>query len=260
MHRYSPVLAAVLGLASLDAKSASLTELLKSVPPPPGDPATAAAWVQNGQIVAPEYTRIKQAIEAERAAIATLAGGAAPAPGTPPPAVSGDAPEVQGAVVGYQAYLAANSDKQEPAAAMAKRTRWIQAAMGQQLKTILDAMKPCPDPCQDATIVAANQPLQQKKQTLAEQELKLWNTLFSDWVKTREPLVSRGDAQIAATGEGARATTAAGKTAVADYRASLLKEVEVTLSLTELSVKRAQAIASGKVDAVSGASKNKPKT
>ena len=257
MRRYSPIFAAILGLVGLDAQAASYSDLLKSVPTPPADPATALSWIKDGQIVAPEYTRIKQAIEVERAAIATLAGGAAPAAGTPPPAVSGDAPEVQGAVVGYSAYLASNSDKQEPAAAMAKRTRWIQAAMGQQLKTILDNVKPCPDPCQDQAIAAANLPWQQKKQTLSEQELKLWNTLYADWIKTRTPLVDRGQSQIAATGEGAKATTPAGRTAIADYRASMLKEVEVALSLTELSVKRAEAIATGKIDATSGATKKK---
>jgi hypothetical protein len=257
MRRYSPFLAAILGVVSAEGHAASLSALLKSVPPPPADPAMAVSWVENGQIVAPEYLRIKQAIEAEHAAIAALNGGQAPVPRTPPPAVSGDAPEVQGAVVGYQSYLSATADKQEPEAALGKRTRWIQAAMGMQLKKIFDSITPCPAPCADATIAAANAPGEQKKQALMEQEIRLWTTLFSDWMTGRQPLVDQADARIMAAGEGAKATTEAGRLAVAEYRASVLKEVEVALSITELTVKRASAIATGQVDAISGASKSK---
>lgn len=249
--------AVLFGLAATEAHAASAVDLLKAVPPPPADPATALGWVREGKVVAPPVVALKAAIDAERAAIAVLAGGNAPAPGTAPPAVSADAPSVQGAVVAYARYLDDNSGKQEPAAALAKRTRWIQAAMGTQLKTLLDALKPCPEPCQDPALAAANLPILQKKQALAEQELKLWNSLFADWVQSRRGMLERNQAMVAATADGAAATTPAGRLAIADYRASLLYEVEVALSLTELSVLRSEAIASGRIDASSGASKTR---
>ncbi len=258
--RYRPIVAAAMGLASYNAQASSISNLLASVPAPPSDVGTALQWVQNGQIVAPEYVKFKQALEAERAAITTLNGGPLPDPLAAASADIPDAPEVQTAIRGYDAYLEANSGKLEPKTALRKRTGWLQAAMGTQLLDVVGQMKPCPDPCRDAAVNTANAPLMFKKQLLGEADLKQWVALFADWRKTRAPLVSMGDQNISATADGAKAKTPAGKSAIAQYRAAMLKEVDALLSLTELAVKRSDAIASNKIDAVSSPSRSKPKT
>ena len=62
-------------------------------------------------------------------------------------------------------------------------------------------------------------------------------------------------AQIAATGDGSKAATPDGKSALAQYRAAMLKEIELTLSVTELAVRRTDAIARNAVDAISSATR-----
>lgn len=235
------LLAAALGLASCDTLAASLVELLQSVPPPPADVTTALSWTRDGQIVAPEYTGLRQALEAERAAIAALNGGTPPVVAAVPSA-PGDVPQVQGAIASYRAYLAANSGPQEPAAALGRRTRWLQAAMGGQLAKVKQQMKPCAEPCADPAALEQNQPLLARKRWLAQEDLRLFNTLFTDWKTSRSGWVATGEAAINAVGEGARAATPQGRAAVAQYRAALLREIESLLSITELAVKRADAI------------------
>jgi hypothetical protein len=258
MPLYRSLFAASLGLAALDVHAASLAELLNAVPPPPGDVPTALRWTQNGQIVAPEYTRFKQALEAERAAVMALAGGRMPTLGAPI-SVTADTPEVQAAVRGYNAYVAANSGEKDVTVVLAERTRWVQGAMGGQQASATRKMKPCPLPCQDPAIAAHNQPLLDKKARLADEEIRMWNALFPDWRRGRAGMVNSAQLQIAATGEGAAATTPEGRAAVAAYRAAMLKEIELTLSITETAVRRAAAIEASRSgvmpDGLTGASK-----
>jgi hypothetical protein len=253
--RRVPLIAAVAAAFGLStsAHGASLTELYDEVPAPPADVSGALGWLQNGRIATPEYTHIKQAIEAERAAIAALNGGSLPAPSDTAPAVpASEAPEVQGVVRAYADYLASNSGKQAPASVLGKRARWLHAAMSGRLGAVLGAMKPCPVPCTDADALAANQPMLPARQELAEQDIKQWNTLFQDWHAKRRSVVASAQAMIAAAGDGARATSAQGRAAIASYRAAMLREVELSLSVTELALKRANAIETVDVDAVSG--------
>ena len=238
--RYTPFVIAVLGLGSLDAHAASLSQLYGRVPAPPADVGTALSWWHEGKIVAPEYQSFKQELEAERAATAALAGGAFP---QITPAVTPDntePPEVRQAAVAYNAYLAEFSDKKEPAAALGKRTRWLQAAMGGNLQKVL----------------AQPQGADDKKARLAQQDISQWNTLFADWTRSRAAIVDKAELQIAATGEGAKALSPDGRMAIAKFRAAMLKEIEVALSVTELAVKRAWAIETGQPDAVSSPTRN----
>lgn len=260
MYRYSSLLLAALGLTAFNARAAALTELMSSVPPPPRDVATALTWVKDGQIVEPGYLRFKQAMAAEYAAVAALNGGALPAPGTAPPAGLQDAAEVQSAASAYAAYLTANSGDKDAVAALAKRTRWVQAATGMQLKRIKDQLAPCPDPCQDAAVAAKNQPLLAKKQRALADEMKMFGTLFPDWQRSRAAVIGTAEREIAATGDGAKATTPEGKAAVAQYRAAILKEIDALFAVTTLAVTRADAIENNRLvepDGVSGATRKK---
>ena len=253
-HRLSLFTVAVLSLSAplADARAASFAALLDQVPAPPANVATAMSWMQAGKVVDPQYLQFKQVLDAERASIATLNGGTAPAPGAAPPSTSGEPAEVEIALKSYADYLEANSGKQDPAAAVGKRARWLHAAMRDSLTALLQGVKPCPVPCEDAAALAQNQPLEPKRNQLAQQDLSQWNTLFLDWQSKRRALVADGQAKLAATGDGAKALSAAARAGLASYRAAMLHEVEATLSVTELALKRANAIASGDVDAVSG--------
>lgn len=253
MHtsRYRVIFAAAVGLSAIEGKAASLSDLHARVPRPPADVATALGWIDKGEIVAPEYTRFKLALEAERTAITALNGG------TPPQLVTGssvdaaESPEVQGAANAYDTYLASHVGDQEPAKVLGKRTRWLQAAMGGRLGAVLPKLAPCPAPCKDAAIIAQNRPVLAEKQRLAQQDMKQWTTLFADWHSKRTAIVDKAQALIAATGEGTKASSAAGRSAIARYRAAMLKEIEVSLSVTELAVNRAYAIETGEYDALS---------
>jgi len=253
-HRLSLIAVAVLSLGApvVDARASSLAAMLDQVPAPPLDVGTAMSWIENGKVVSPQYTQLKQAIDTERAAIAALNGGTAPAPGVAPPSSAGEPAEVQIALKAYSDYLEANSGKQDPASAVGKRARWLHAAMRDSLTALLKTVKPCPVPCSDPAAVTQNQPLEPKRNELAAQDLRQWNTLFLDWQAKRRAIVADGQARIAATGDGAKATTPAGRAGLASYRAAMLREVEVTLSVTELALKRVNAIETGDVDAVSG--------
>ncbi|MDB5970935.1 MAG: hypothetical protein JWQ90_3385 [Hydrocarboniphaga sp.] len=264
MRRYrsfvlSPFVAAAMAFGAGDAEAANLAELMASVPAPPKDMATTMNWVQNGQIIEPGYLQLKAAIEAERAAEAALNGGTPPLMGTAPSPNIPEAPELQAAIRGYDAYLNDNSGTKEPKAALAKRTRWLQAAMGEPTLKLFEKWKPCPYPCQDAAINAANAPFEAQKQEMVERDLRTWTSLFTDWKTTRSAIVNRASAQIAAAGDGSKAATPDGKSAMAQYRAAILKEVELTLSITELAVRRTDAIARNAVDAISSSTRNKAK-
>lgn len=253
--RYRALVIAALSLGLSNARAASLSELYARVPAPPGDVGSALGWMQDGKLVAPDYLSFKQAIDTERASIATLAGSypelvAAPAPDPGEPA------EVQGAVLAYNRYLADNADKNAPVAKLGKRTRWLQAAMGGRLVGLLEKMQPCATPCMDTVANAQNQPLIAQRDRLAQQDLEQWNALFADWRGGRVRVVEEAQRQIAATGEGARAQGGAARLAVARYRAAMLTEIEVLLSVTELAVKRAHAIETGQPDAVSSSTRS----
>lgn len=258
--RHRPLVAAALGLYALRVHAGSLPELLDQVPPPPADYATALSWTANGAIVEPGYLQLKQALEAERAAIAALNGGAMPAtPGAPAPGTS-EPVEVQLALKAYADYLDDYSDRKAPLAAVGKRARWLHAAMADKGKAVLSRMRPCPLPCNDPAALAQNQPLLAERRAFAEQDLRQWNTLFSDWRAKRSGIVTQAQAQIAATGEGAKANSAAARSGIAQYRAAMLREIEALLSVTELALKRVVWIESGDVDAVSASTYSpKPK-
>lgn len=238
--RYTPFFIAALGLSSIHAQAASLSQLYERVPAPPADVSTALSWWQDGKIVAPEYQSFVRALEAERAATAALAGGAMPPITAAATLDSAETVEVRQAAVAYNTYLTEFSDKKEPSAALAKRTRWLQAAMGGNLQKVM----------------AQGQDADGKKARLAQQDISQWSTLFADWTRSRSAIVSKAEIQIAATGEGAKAVSPAGRLAVAKFRAAMLKEIEVALSVTELAVKRAWAIETGQPDAVSSPTRN----
>ncbi|WP_420466576.1 hypothetical protein [Panacagrimonas sp.] len=250
--RYSAFVSAALGLVTANAQSASLSELMDRVPAPPQTVAAALSWVRDGQIVAPEYTRFRQALDAERAAIVELNGGPLPVQPVAPSLGAPEAPEVQGALQAYTQYLQEYSGKAAPDAALGKRARWLHAAMSGRLGAVLGQMKPCPMPCEDPAALAQNQPLMGNRDQLAKQDIAQWNTLFQDWKSKRRAVVVLGQTRIAGTETGAKALTPAGRSVIAQYRAALLKEIEVTLSITELALKRAFAIETADVDAVSG--------
>jgi hypothetical protein len=131
------------------------------------------------------------------------------------------------------------------ATALGKRTRWLQIAMGGKLAAVI---KPADGAPPSPAALA-------EKQRLAEQDLKQWAALSEDWRAGRSNLLTEGQARIAAAQDGALATTSAGRAVIAQYRAAMLKEIELALSITELALKRSYAIDSGQVDAVSSATR-----
>jgi hypothetical protein len=248
-----------LSVCTLPVAAASLSDLFSAVPRPPADAATAVTWVEGGKIVHDPAVVLRQAIEAERQAIIALNGGAAPVAGTAVAAAPGDPVELQRAARAYGDCLMANSGERSPQAALAKRKRWLQRALGQQQMEVNRRMRPCPDPCTDPEILAENQQHLQARMRILDTELKTWNALFDDWKKTRAAYVIPGDLSLAAAAGVAEGATPGGRSALASYRSAMLDEVEMLLSITELSVLRAAAITRGlderTPDAISGATK-----
>lgn len=248
-----------LGMCTLPVAAASLSELFSAVPRPPADTATAVSWVDDDAIVQAEVVALRQTIDSERKAIAELYGGVAPQPGQPAAAAPDDAPELQRAARAYAEYLAANGGERSPQAALAKRKRWLQRALGQQQMEVNRRMRPCPEPCADAEVLAENQRHLQARVRILDTELKTWNALFDDWKKTRGAYVIPGDLSIGAAIGVAASASPRGRAALASYRSAMLDEVEMLLSITELSVLRATAIMTGLdesvPDSISGATK-----
>lgn len=242
--RTASVLATVLGLSAFSVRGATLAELVDQVPPPPRDVATALRWVENGQIVWPEYTQFKKAIDAERAALASFeAPSPAPLPSAASPA------QVEGVAQAYDEYVSENAGKKEAAAVLGKRARWLHAAMAGPLGKLLGDMAPCPAPCKDPASIPQDPALMAQKRRLGEQDLKQWTTLFEDWKRVRLPLIREAPAVVTGGGEGLN--LAATQPAIARYRAAMLREVDLMLSVTEMAVRRIDAIERGDVDAVS---------
>lgn len=255
----SPFAAAAMAFGTLNADAATFAELMASVPPPPKDMGTAVSWVQNGQIIEPGYLQLKAAMDAERAAEIALNGGTPPLLGSAPSANIPESPEVQNAIRGYAAYLGENSGAKEPKAALAKRTRWLQAAMGEPMVKLFAKWTKCANPCTDPAINAANAPFEAQKRDMVDHDLRTWTSLFTDWKTTRTPIVAKASALIGAAGDGSKAATPDGRAAMAAYRAAILKEVELTLSITELAVRRSDAIARNDVDSISSSTRNRAK-
>ncbi|HEY1077367.1 MAG TPA: hypothetical protein VGE51_11815 [Fontimonas sp.] len=239
--------AAFLCLAAAAAQASSYVELYQQVPVPPTDLASARSDAQDGKITAPELIGFRQTLEREKAAIAALNGGVYPEYSDEVPAMpSADAPEVLSAARAYASYLNFNSGDKAPAKAMAKRTRWVMRAKGQQHSALAKAG-------------AQGTDYESRRDRLIDEELVLWDALYKDWKSTRSPLIGTAQPLLAATDFGAKAQSAEGRTLIARYRAAMLQEVELLFSLTELAVLRTDAFSrnagDSMPDALSGATK-----
>ena len=120
-------------------------------------------------------------------------------------------------------------------------------------------MRPCPAPCTDSAILAENQQHLEARMRILDTEIRTWNALFDDWKKTRGAYVIPGDLSLGVAAPAAATATPQGRSTLASYRAAMLDEVEMLLSITELSALRAAAITSGlderTPDSISGATK-----
>lgn len=251
--------ALALALATPAATSASLAELFSSVPRPPADAAAALNWVDGGRVVQPDFIAVAQALAAERASLAGAGGEEVALSWQPVSAGDGDADVVHRAAQAFNDYLAANAGDRHPRHLLAKRKRWLQRALGQQQMEINERIKPCPAPCADAALIASNDRQLQLRARTLDTEIRTWNALFDDWKKTRAAYVLTADARISAIGDQLLATTAQGRAAVVQYRAAMLDEIAMLLSISELSALRAAAITRGldgsEPDSISGATK-----
>lgn len=258
MHLRPILCAFTLAAFAAGAQAASLTELFERTPAPPADVAVALGASRDGKIVAPELVAFREALAAERAAVAVLDGGAS-AVAAAPLAVDGSAsPHLQRIVQGYSAYLATNSGDKAPKAVIGKRVRWVQKAMGQQQLRITQGLKPCAMPCTDAAVAEHNQAqLQRRAKTLAT-ELDMWAALFGDWRSKRGGVIADAQERIAAVGDVSSLSPQA-RSAVALYRSAMLDEIELLFSITELAVTRAPVIDRGidgsEPDSISGATR-----
>lgn len=237
------VAAVALSLGTVPARAQSPLELMAQVPQPPEQVQVAVTWWQDGQAVAPELKAIHDVLRRERLARETAANA------------SIEAGEVEaGLARAYAQYLAENEGKEAPDATLAKRTRWLQSAMGGRLGKLLGRMQPCGLPCDDAGVIAHNAALEPERQHLAGQELQMWRALFTDWKQARLPALRRGQ-QWLDSAAGSKLSEQ-GQGVLAHYRDALYREVELLMSITELAVRRSVAIQSGQTDAISGPSRS----
>ena len=262
MHLRPILCAFTLAAFATAAQAASLSELFERTPAPPTDVAEALAASRDGILVAPELVAFREALAAERAAVAMLDGGASQRPAASLTIDGSVSPQLQRVVQGYNAYLAANSGDKAPKAVIGKRVRWVQKAMGQQQLRITQGLKPCTTPCADAAVAEHNQAqLQRRAKTLAT-ELEMWTALYADWRSKRGAAIADAQERIAAVGDVA-ALSAQGRSAVARYRTAMLDEIELLFSITELAVTRAPIIDRGidgsEPDSISGATRKTAK-
>jgi hypothetical protein len=243
------------------AHAASLTEMMAQVPPPPGDAVTAMNAMQGDQIIDPAYVEFAQRIADERASILELNGGSAPATDAAIEPAPAEPAAVQNIAHEFNAYLAAHSGKDDPRAALSKRTRWVKKAMGDRQIGITKKLQPCPAPCQNAAVAASNQKLLLQREKTLSTELDMWNALFGDWQKKHTPVVASAQQRLDAN--AGAADTAAGRAAIARYRAAMLNEVSLLFSITDSAIRRAVAIEQGldgtEPDSISGATRKTPK-
>lgn len=253
MHSIRWLFALFLYAASATAQALSYADLYQQVPAPSTDIAVTRAAVQEGRITAEPLLRFKQVLEQEKAAIAALNGGTYPERSdTAPPTPAADTPQTLSAVGAFASYLSGNAGDKAPTRAMAKRSRWIQRAKGQQHSALAKRASGCADPCQDPQFSA-------QRERLIGEELILWDVLFKDWQSTRGPILVGAQPVLAAAGFGVQAQTQEGRSAIARYRAAMIEEIEALFSVTELAVLRADAFsrnaADSMPDALSGATK-----
>lgn len=245
--------AVLLCVASATAQALSYAELYQSVPAPSTDPAVTRAAVRDGKIASADLLHFRQLLTDEKAAIAALNGGSYPEHSDTAPAVpAADTPQTLSAIGGFSSYLSGNAGDKAPTRAMAKRSRWIQRAKGQQHSALAKRAADCAAPCEDPKFTM-------QRERLIGEELLLWDVLFKDWQSTRAPILVGAQSLLAASGFGAQAQTPEGRTAIARYRAAMIEEIEALFSVTELAVLRADAFsrnaADSMPDALSGATK-----
>ncbi|TDU26660.1 hypothetical protein DFR24_3689 [Panacagrimonas perspica] len=207
------------------AAATPLTELYKSTPAPPKDPATALAWVKDGKVVAPEIVTLESNLQAAQAtALAEATKAAAGAPAATP-----DTAAVSTAAAGYRAYVAANEGANAPEAVLGGRVKWLASRFSGLKKRVAGTDR--------ATEVR-------------EQELAAYRSLFADWQTQRTPIVSKAQAELAAAGEPTAIASPESRAAVQRYRAAMINEVEVLLGLTRFSVERAAGLESADASTV----------
>ncbi len=256
-HGIARVAMAVLCSLALQAHAASLADLMTQVPPPPGDAVSAMNAMQDEQIIEPAYVAFAQKIADERAAISALNGGALP-PTTEPLEQAATASAGEQAIAReFNTYLTTHSGKDDPRAALGKRTRWVKKAMGDRQIGITKKLQPCSDSCQNAAVAASNQKLLLQREKTLSTELEMWNALFGDWKKTHMPVVVTAQQRLDAHADAAQ--TESGRAVIARYRAAMLNEISLLFSITDSAIRRAVAIEHGldgsEPDSISGATR-----
>ena len=241
-------LAAALGLSTLKADAATVSNLWEQVPEPPASIGEALAAWEGDHLAMPRAKYLLDQMNAERLAITQIEQGGGQDSGAV------DSELEQTLEIAYARYAQKNSDARAPDVLLAKRTRWLQSAMGGRLSKLLASMTPCEVPCSDPEIIARNAPQEARKRELLSQDLSQWRALFDDWKAKRTPIIRRG-LQVIGSVEP-KALGASARSVLAQYRTAMLRETELLLSITELAVKRSHAIDSGQVDAVTGPSRS----
>lgn len=245
-------------LCAIPSYGGTLSALYEAVPQPPAALASAQNWIKQGEIVHPQVLEMRAVLAAERSKLAGLNGGELPASLAPVPDNLPPADDIQAAARSYAVYLIRHQGNKTPTAILAKRKRWLQRAYGQKQLDISKSIADCDSPCSDAAIAASNEALLKRRDFELRTELRSWDALFDDWKKTRVGNIFTAESRLEAVGDPA-ATTAEGRELIANYRAAMLEEVELLLSITELSVLRIDAILRGldgsESDAITGATK-----
>jgi hypothetical protein len=92
----------ILAFIAMPAGAVAFSDLYSQVPTPPDSTFLARNWMTREQIVFPDYVRLKQSLDAERAGITALNGGTFPQIAPSPALDASERPEVRLAWKSYK--------------------------------------------------------------------------------------------------------------------------------------------------------------
>jgi hypothetical protein len=187
-----------------------LLDLFLKAPAPPSDGTAAATWVRDGQIVAGELLSFEARLRQETMAAAKRTDSSSPS--------TTDRLAVLAAVQSYDAYKAQNSEDQDPALLLGKRSAWISKRFDGVRKRM--GSKAVGD------------------HNAVDDELKAWGGLFRDWQTSRRTILEKAQAELAAVDAFHARLDEPQRQSIAAYRSAMIREIEIELSITRLALER----------------------
>ncbi len=211
-RRIALLLAAL--IAPGPASAVAFGELFDAVPAPPATVALAQAWLENGELVAPQVLGTQARLEAARQKLKADA------------TVSSSPEAVDAAMAAWERYRA-STDGQAAGAVLASRTQWL-------LKRFATLQKRTSNP--------------EQTQHLREQELSAYATLYQSWKQERAPIIWLAQSKLNAAGSPASIDTLSTRETLEEFSRALLAESEALLGLTRLAAERANGYSEPEID------------